>query len=144
MNETFDRILVPVDFTEKNDRAIAFAIQLAKQHDSRLHLLHIVESLDLPDDAEVQRFMESMEQKSAAQLKRLQDRFADENLELVTDTVVGHRGRGIVQYAIDNSVELIVMSSHRIEPSARKDDWATISYQVSLVCPCSIMLIKSE
>lgn len=39
----FHHILVPVDFGESSERALATAVELAKRFDSRLTLLHICE-----------------------------------------------------------------------------------------------------
>ena len=106
-------------------------------------LLHVIESLDVNEDDEVQAFYGKMEKRSREQLDRLCQAFGDE-IEVTTETSINNRARGIVQYAVDQQVDLIVMSSHQIDPAADRDRWATISYQVSLVCPCSIMLIKER
>ena len=142
-HSSFDHILVPVDFTEKNAAAIAVAKRLAVQSSARVSLLHVIESLeDAGDDDEIQRFMERMEARSSENLQQLLDRFADCDLEVTTATMINHRSKGIVLYAVENAVDLIVMGSHPIDPAAVRDSWATISYQVSLLCPCSILLIK--
>lgn len=143
MRSTFDHILVPVDFTAKNDAAIDVAKQLAIQHSSRVSLLHVIESLDFPDDDEVRQFLDKMREKSTVQLDRLKQLFGDCDLEVATETAINNRSKGIVQFAMQNDVDLIVMGSHRIDPKhAPRESWATISYQISLVCPCSIMLLK--
>jgi nucleotide-binding universal stress UspA family protein len=145
MQSSFDHILVPVDFTEKNAAAIAVAKRLAQQSSARVSLLHVIESLeDAGDDDEIQKFMERMEARSSAQLQRLLDHFSDCDLEVTPATIIHHRSKGIVLYAVENAVDLIVMGSHPIDPAAVRDSWATISYQVSLLCPCSILLIKPE
>jgi nucleotide-binding universal stress UspA family protein len=143
MQSSFDHILVPVDFTEKNAAAIAVAKRLAVQSVARVSLLHVIESLeDAGDDDEIQKFMERMKTKSSENLERLLDQFADCDLEVTSATMINHRSKGIVLYAVENAVDLIVMGSHPIDPSKVRDSWATISYQVSLLCPCSILLIK--
>ncbi len=143
MQSSFDHILVPVDFTEKNAAAIAVAKRLAAQSSARVSLLHVIESLeDAGDDEEIQKFMERMAAKSSENLERLLEQFADSDLEVASATMINHRSKGIVLYAVENAVDLIVMGSHPIDPSAVRESWATISYQVSLLCPCSILLIK--
>jgi nucleotide-binding universal stress UspA family protein len=143
VQSSFDHILVPVDFTEKNAAAITVAKRLAVQSSARVSLLHVIESLeDAGDDEEIQKFMERMEARSSDHLQRLLEQFADCDLEVTPATMINHRSQGIVLYAVENAVDLIVMGSHPIDPSAIRDSWATISYQVSLLCPCSILLIK--
>lgn len=143
MQSSFDHILVPVDFTEKNAAAIDVAKRLAAQSSARVSLLHVIESLeDAGDDEEIQKFMERMAAKSRENLERLLEPFADCDFEVTSATMINHRSKGIVLYAVENAVDLIVMGSHPIDPSAIRESWATISYQVSLLCPCSILLIK--
>jgi nucleotide-binding universal stress UspA family protein len=54
----------------------------------------------------------------------------------------GHRAPGIVEVAIANQSDLIVMASHRIDPDRPGHDWATISYGVAVLAPCHVLLLK--
>ncbi len=142
METMFNHILVPVDFTDKNHAAIAAARQLASQSDARITLLHVIEFIDFPDDDEISSFYEKLRQRSEKQLGNLVGSFADSDLDVTTETIINNRARGIVEFAFQNDVDLIVMSSHPIDPNQRGEGWGTISYQVSAVCRCSIMLLK--
>jgi nucleotide-binding universal stress UspA family protein len=144
METLFDHILVPVDFTDKNRAAIALAQQLARQSDSRITLLHVIEFIDFPDDDELSNFYEKLQARSEKELDNLLELFADGDLDVTVETVINHRCKGIVMYAVDNDVDLIVMSSHPIQPNQRSGGLATISYQVSAVCHCSIVLVKQS
>ena len=46
----FDEIVVPVDLTPKNERAVEVARDLAKSFSSKVVLFHVIETLDLPCD----------------------------------------------------------------------------------------------
>ena len=142
METLFNHILVPVDFTDKNHAAIALAQQLARQSDARISLLHVIEFIDFPDDDEISNFYEKLQARSEKELDKLLKLLDDEDLDVTVETVINRRCKGIVMYAIDNNVDLIVMSSHPIHPNQRGGGLATISYQVSAVCPCSIVLVK--
>ena len=54
----------------------------------------------------------------------------------------GHRAPGIVDAAIANRSDLIIMASHRIDPDRPGHDWATISYGVAVLAPCHVLLLK--
>lgn len=138
----FNHILVPVDFSEKNLAAIAAAKQLARPSGARVTLLHVIEFIDFPDDEEMSSFYEKLEQRSEQELSKLQREFADDDLDVTVETVVNNRGKGIVLYAVEHHVDLIVMSSHPVDPAKPSAGWSTISYQVSALCPCSVMLVK--
>lgn len=138
----FNHILVPVDFSEKNQAAIQLARQLARQHGARISLLHVIEFVDFPDDEEMSSFYSKLEKRSAEELNKLLSSFADDDIDVTVETLVNNRCKGIVLYAVDHGVDLIVMSSHPIDPSKPMSGWSTVSYQVSTLCPCSIMLVK--
>ncbi len=142
METLFNHILVPVDFTEKNKTAIAAAQELAQQSASRITLLHVIESIDFPEDDEISSFYEKLQRRSEQELDDLLQLFNDDNLDVSVETIINNRVQGIALFAAENDVDLIVMSSHPIVPEKRGQGWTTISYQVSAICHCSIMLVK--
>lgn len=142
METLFSHILIPVDFTDKNRAAIEVAQQVARQCDARISLLHVIEFIDFPDDDEISSFYEKLQTRSERELSQLLQLFTDQDLDVTVETVINHRCKGIVMYAIDNDVDLIVMSSHPVDPGHRGAGLATISYQVSATCHCSIVLVK--
>jgi nucleotide-binding universal stress UspA family protein len=48
----------------------------------------------------------------------------------------------IVSYATANGVDLIVLASHRVNPSMVNRDWGTISYKVGILAQCPVLLVK--
>jgi nucleotide-binding universal stress UspA family protein len=142
METLFNHILVPVDFTEKNKAAIAAAQELARQSAARVSLLHVIEFIDFPDDDEISSFYEKLQRRSEQELDNLLKLFKDDSLDVSVETIINNRAKGIALYAADNDVDLIVMSSHPVSPEKRGHSWSTISYQVSAICQCSILLVK--
>ncbi len=143
MKTLFNHILVPVDFTKKNEIAIAAAQELARQSAARLSLLHVIEFIDFPDDdEEIASFYEKLQRRSEQELDNLLKLFKDDSLDVSVETVINNRAKGIALYAAENDVDLIVMSSHPVSPEKRGHGWTTISYQVSAICQCSILLVK--
>lgn len=140
MDTLFQHILVPVDFTPKNQAALSAAEQLARQNGARLTLLHVIEFIDFPDDDEISEFYDKLRERSSGELDKLVHSL-NSNVDVAVETIVSHRSRGIISYAIENQVDLIVMSSHPIDLE-RRAGWGTISYQVSALCQCPIMLVK--
>ena len=142
MATMFNHILVPVDFSEKNQVAIAAAQELAKLSAARVSLLHVIEFIDFPDDEEISNFYEKLKSRSEQELDKLLRLFTENKLDVSVETIINNRVKGIAVYAAENEVDLIVMSSHPIDPEKRHSGWTTISYQVSAICHCSIMLVK--
>ena len=102
----FEKILVPVDFSETSDRAVDYGCTLAALFGSRLHLLHVVEtphvgptgaalwSYSLP--ALVKRLERSAEKRMAAYAARPDQPFAVERVARLGEPFVE-----IVRYAHD-------------------------------------------
>jgi nucleotide-binding universal stress UspA family protein len=142
MKTLFQHILVPVDFTTKNRAAIDVARPLARQSGAKVTLLHVIELVDFPDDDEMRSFYDKLQSRSDEELDKLLALFAGEDFDIGVDTIINHRSKGIALYAADNDADLIVMSSHPFDPNQPGEGLGTISYQVSALCRCSIILIK--
>lgn len=138
----FQHILIPVDFTEKNLPALEIAVDLAVANHARVTLLHVIETIDVEPDAEMDQFYARLQARADSELERLSQRFVTSGLTVDRKTRFGKRLPEIVSDAIERKVDLIVMSSHKPDLRKPTQTWATLSYQVSVVCPCPVLLVK--
>ena len=60
MNNRLDHILLPVNFTEDNQSTIDMVHDIVSETPARVTLLHIIESISLEDDSEVQSFVNQL------------------------------------------------------------------------------------
>ncbi|MFN0054032.1 MAG: universal stress protein [Planctomycetales bacterium] len=142
MKPRFQHILMPVDFTEKNLSALDLALDLAILHHARVTLLHVVETIDVEPDDEMNRFYAKLEDRADSELERLSQSFVADHLTVDRKVRFGKRLHEIVSDAIERNVDLIVMSSHKPDFRNPTQTWATLSYQVSMLCPCPVLLVK--
>jgi nucleotide-binding universal stress UspA family protein len=142
----FEHILVPVDFTGKNRAALEIAFEMAQQNLARTSLLHIVEQIDVaPDgDEDLNRFYEQLVQRADTDLESMTQRFTGSGLEAEHKVWVGKRVREIIRFVEQHKVDLVVLSSHPIDPERPGPSMATVSYQVSLFCPCPVLMVKQQ
>jgi len=148
----FHDILVPVDLTEKNRVAVEVAAELLRSAGSeadspppRVTLIHVIETIDHVPFEELEDFYDTLQEKAESGLVELAARFeaAEEAQGEVRRRVVyGHRARAIVDFAAENGCDLIVLSSHRVDPERRGEDWATLSHKVAILSPCPVLLVK--
>ena len=138
----FDHILVPLDFTQKNNLALEHSLKLAKRDHSRVTLLHVVETIDYAEDEEIAEFYESMKRRARANLSTCAERFREANIAVAEKIVLGKRCHGIITYAMRKNVDLIVLSSHKVQLDQPPEGLATLSYQVSILCQCPVLLVK--
>jgi nucleotide-binding universal stress UspA family protein len=138
----FQRILVPVDLTEKSVAAVDLACELALQSRAEVTLLHVIETIEYIAFDEMKDFYERLEKSAQKGLKEVAERFEVQGLRAERAVVYGHRTKEIVDFAINNRADLIVMASHRIDPDRTGHDWSSISYAVAILAPCRVLLVK--
>ncbi len=142
MSSLFSHILVPVDFTEKNNAALRTAKRLAHQNQARVTLLHVIETIEYVDDEEVADFYDKLKATSKTKLQFLADLFNAEDVNVQYKIVIGNRARGIVSFAMQNNVDLVVLSSHKVELSEVPKGLGTLSHYVSLLCQCPVLHVR--
>ena len=138
----FQHILVPVDFTEKNEVALSIAAELARQSAGRITLLHVIETIDQAADEEIRQFYARLEAKAKKDMARIAAPLVEAGMSVGQELVFGKRGPEIVRHAAERHVDLVVLSSHTLTPDDVHGGWATLSYQAALFCPCPVLLVK--
>ena len=138
----FKHLLVPVDFTEQNRETLSVARNLAQQNLAQVTLLHVIETIDYVADDEIDQFYQTLQTQARHKMDQLALPFQDAQVVVDGRIVLGKRAREIVTYALQNEVDLVVMSSHRVNLSDGPRGWGTLSHQVSILCPCAVLLIR--
>jgi nucleotide-binding universal stress UspA family protein len=140
--DTFHRILVPVDLTEKSLAAVDVAREFAGESGAEVILLHVIETVEHVPFDELKGFYERLETSARQTLGLLADSFGPGNINVDQAIIYGHRTKEIVHYASARNADLILMASHRIDPDRPGQDWASISYAVAILSPVPVLLIK--
>ncbi len=139
----FQKILLPLDFTAKNQAALRCALKVAKQNHSCVTLLHVIEAIEYADDdTEILLFYDKLKQQARTNLASRAEGFEQAGVRVDEKIVMGKRAHAIVSYALQKEFDLIVLSSHRVNLDEQPHGWATLSYQVSIMSQCPILLVK--
>ena len=138
----FRRILVPIDLSEKSLAAVDLAYDFADQSGTEVILMHVIETIEHIRFDEMRLFYERLEKSARKGLQEFSERFIANKLQVNQVVIYGHRTKEIIDFAIANSVDLIVMASHRIDPDRPGHDWSSISYTVAILSPCAVLLVK--
>jgi nucleotide-binding universal stress UspA family protein len=136
----FDHVLVPVDLTDRNRRALEAAVRLAGE-DGEVTLLHVIETLDLPFD-ELEDFYQRLHDRAQAEMDQMVEPLSVSGQAVIQRISYGHRLREILGHAEENPTDLIVMSSRRLERSERPTGFATLSHQVAILSQVPVLLVK--
>lgn len=141
----FRKMLVPVDFTEKNEAALSSALEIAGRSDgeeSEIALLHVIETIEHIDFEEMGDFYRGLETRAAAKLFAIAERFQRAEVRVRHEILFGKRAETIVRYAEDHEMDLVILSSHNVDRDHPALGWGTISYRIAIVVRCPVLLVK--
>ena len=139
----FKNILVPTDLTDKSIKALEIAAGMIKEHTYRITLLHIVETIDDDEgEDEFQEFYSRLADRAGKKMSELVKEYGTDKIDIHTEIIYGKRVPEIVKYASEKEIDLIILSSHKLESLETMDGWATISYRVGILAPCPVMMVK--
>ena len=145
----FQKILVPVDFTDKNEAALTSAAEIAGRargdeggNGAEITLLHVIETIEHIDFEEMADFYRGLETRAAAKLFALEERLKKDGSAVRHDLIYGKRAETIVRYAEDHAMDLVILSSHQVDREHPALGWGTISYRVAIVVRCPVLLVK--
>lgn len=111
----YRRILLCVDFSDDADKVCGRAVQLAREHDSELCLLHVVEHIPIdsvgdflgPAQVDVH---EDLLRNAESRLHRVAERLGVERTRCAVSA--GYTRQEIVEHASAMDCDLIVVGSH--------------------------------
>lgn len=138
----FQHVLVPVDFSSKNKRAMEIVLDIAGAGKSRVSLLHVIEIIEDATMEEFKDFYAGLQKKAEKKMAGLVALMQKHELQVTDKIVFGNRVQEILKYAADNEVDLIVMSSHKLHLEEPSRDWGTISYKIGILSQCPVLLVK--
>ena len=105
--------------------------------------MHVVEPVDEIEDEELKAFTEKLTEEAASKLRKRAEMFSDLQITVICENRVGKRNAEIVSYAGSEGVDLILLNSHIISPGDSGKQAFSLSYQVALLAPCAVLLLKS-
>jgi len=140
-------ILVPYDFTNFGDKAFEKAMEIAKKFDSKLTLLTVIGSdIDTSgmDWVRAQEVYDEEENKTKAKLSKIKDSnkydHVDVSVKIIHNPSVVD---GILAFAENNDIDLIVMGSHG-RSGFKKLVLGSVASGVVTKARCPVLIIKSS
>ena len=143
--QKYNRLLVPTHFSTTANYAVRRSLELARQHEASLTLLHVRKRLSskLSTDidhasAELVTRLDTEDENDA--MARLASLIPSDMVKVTFETVNGEPGSAIVKAAIRHRADLIVMGR-----STRRSWWAffgpNVSRQVLRRAPCPVLIV---
>ena len=137
----YQRILLPVDLTAKNAPAVEAAESLIDPKNGAITILHIIERLDAPME-DLADFYQELEDSSRSKMEKASQPLRDAGLPVELHIRYGKRVPEIVKFAEESSADLVVISSHRIDPEDPSRTWMTISHHLAVLITRPVLIVK--
>lgn len=139
-----DKILLPVDLTEKNRPAIDAARELLRRggSDGEVVLLHVIATIADTPFEELRDFYQPLEDEARKRLEGLAEELERNGVRVSLEVLYGDRARSIVEFAAEEGVGLIVLSSRTLDERDPAENWGTVSLKVAFLADCPVMLVK--
>jgi len=143
---SIDAILHPTDFSTDARQALAYAISMARRHQSTLHVLHVADDLaggtdraqgaghDAPDDAQP-----TPEEARLAEL--IQEAGAGDLAVKMVHEQGASPGPSIIEYAEEQSMDLVVMGTHG-RRGVKRMLLGSVAEEVVHEADCSVMTVR--
>jgi universal stress protein A len=131
-----------VDLTDRHQQALDIAARLGKESAGEITLLHVVEVIPGIWPREEREFYSRIKQAARDHLAKLGRYLEERHVPRREEVIFGDRAHEIVRYAREGGVDLIVLSSHRIDLRDPSTGWGTVSYKVGILSQCPVLLVK--
>jgi nucleotide-binding universal stress UspA family protein len=138
----FKNILLPSDLTDRNHKAMDIAIGMALENGAVVTLLHVIETVEEHDSEDFKKFYKQLGARAGRRIDKLIAEHGREGITLEKQILYGRRVYEILNFAVAHGVDLIIMSSHKLDAENATEGWGTISFKVGVLSHCPVMLVK--
>jgi nucleotide-binding universal stress UspA family protein len=138
----FKKILVPLDLTDRHGPALQIAAELAGPAVGELIMLHVIEVIPGLPMEEEKSFYGRLERSAKKHLERMDALLAGRPVTRRGEIRLGNRYQEITRYAGELGADLIVLTARRIDPENPAAGWGSLSWKLSIMAPCAVLLVK--
>lgn len=142
-------ILVPTDFSELSDKAVSYAVDIARQEGASLTLLHLIGMIQQCSDVYCldSALVKDLEKRSSTQAKVMMEKQVRrlpglKKVHFKSLVKSGSPYEGILLEAEKKKIDLIVMGAHRKRGFIDRF-LGSVADKVARGAKCPVLLIKS-
>jgi nucleotide-binding universal stress UspA family protein len=138
----YQRILVPSDLTDRTVKALDVATSIATNNHAHVTLLHVIETIAGAEFDEFASFYRTLEERARKLLDEIVTRAHAGQGRVDMAIVYGNRAEEVLRFARSHESDLIVLASHQIDPLLPEGGMWTMSYELGILSPCAVLLVK--
>lgn len=140
----YDKILIPVDLSSANEAVFTRAREIGDPDGTDIILLHVIETLQDDEPGEMDDFYEELREEADKKMTDWAATIAEDGFEVQAAILYGERGPEITRAAAEHDVDLIIQRSHAVSRDDDNANVGTVSHQVAIFAPCSVLLVRPE
>jgi len=142
MIQNVKKILAPIDFSEYSMEALRGAMELAKDLDSELHIVHVVAPhFALIDKMREQARETLMVEEAEEELARIRKDDCGNSARVVTQVMVGPPIPKLVEYAKEQQIDLILLATHG-RTGIEHLMIGSVAEKLVRAAPCSVLVFR--
>jgi nucleotide-binding universal stress UspA family protein len=137
------KILVAIDGSDASMDAADYAISISKKYNAELYALHVIRAdVDLFGQHETSEFMTRMRIEGEKYLNKVKLIADEKNIQIKTEMISSiDIARGIVDYAEENNIDLIVIGTRGIS-GFKKLLLGSVASHVVTYAHCPVLVVK--
>jgi nucleotide-binding universal stress UspA family protein len=137
------KILVAIDGSDASMDAADYAISISKKYNVELYALHVIRAdVDLFGQHETSEFMTRMRIEGEKYLNKVKLIADEKNIQIKTEMISSiDIARGIVDYAEENNIDLIVIGTRGIS-GFKKLLLGSVASHVVTYAHCPVLVVK--
>jgi universal stress protein A len=143
------KILVPTDFSKFSANALKKAVDIAKQHNSKIYLLHVIGIIQtcaidycLDEATILQLEAKSTDSSKTMMEKQIRKAARDKDIEIVSEVRKGTPYEEILKEQQEKKIDLIVIASHG-STGLLHHLMGSVASKVTKGAKCPVLLVKS-
>jgi universal stress protein A len=136
------KILAPIDFSEYSIEALRGAMELAKDVDGEVHIVHIVAPhFALLDKMREQARETLMVEEAEEELARIRKDDCGNSPKVFTEVMVGPPVPKLVEYAEQQQIDLILLATHG-RTGIEHLMIGSVPEKLTRYAPCSVLVFR--
>jgi nucleotide-binding universal stress UspA family protein len=142
MIQNVKKILAPIDFSEYSMEALRGAMELARDLNGELHIVHVVAPhFALLDKMREQARETLMVEEAEEELARIKRDDCGNSTEVFTQVMVGPPVPKLVEYAKEQQIDLILLATHG-RTGIEHLMIGSVAEKLVRAAPCSVLVFR--